>query len=155
LPLPSSDLTIEYRLTVDEYLSKRVEFGNFRVVGFARISDTNETFASEQTLELQQPSLDISFDGNLELFEEKDSHINVSFTNPLNVTLTDCRLTLKDELLFELHDEALSDVAAYQKVRLEVPIQPQSSGNSTLIAVVNCEQLYDVHGSVSYFVNAR
>lgn len=72
--------------------------------------------------------------------------------NPLDQSLTNCRLLLKDGLICEHKEIRLNEIKAHSFLEHNEEFIPHTNGQSLLIALLDCDQLHDVRGHLEFIV---
>ena len=82
----------------------------------------------------------------------KFAKVSLSFTNPLDVPLTNCKISLECSGTIWPTEEKVHDVAPKAGFFHTITVRPRkptaSSGPKTFIAVFSSEELVDVNGSL-------
>ena len=137
--------TLSVDVTPDEYMAKVVDMCIMKNYVLVSVSETGQTWSSEDDFVLEKPNLDVQVDENPEV--GKVFKIQVSFTNPLNIELTKCNFNVEAPGVIRPHEITFRSIKPKEKVDADIPLIPRNSGKSTLMVVFNALELFDVAGT--------
>ena len=140
-------------LTVDptEYMDRLVDYCMVKVYAVIRVKETNQLFSEEDDFSLTKPALKIEPVGRIQ--SGRMSRIRLSFLNPLQVRLTECRITLECPGVFAPLSEKVEDVRGAKMFSHEALVVPRTAKNSTIVACFTSREMIDVHGSAKLEFN--
>lgn len=148
---------VEVMLHPEDYGSKLNDSSfifEFTVLG--DVQGFNQTFMETKYIILQAPILTLVFEDRFsEVNNNPDSRVvcSVSFTNPLNLDLTNGVLTVEGRGLLPPTSYSVGTVAAGGSVMLQqIEINAWKAGTYQLIAELDTDQMTDIIGSISVTV---
>lgn len=127
------------------------EIGGLKLSTFTRLNETDSSTFNEYNIELEKPELEI-FSKNKLFYLTKKNKVILRMQNPLDQSLTNCRLLLKDGLMCEHKEIKLENINALSRFEHEEEFVPHGHGKSLLIALVDCDQLHDIRGHFEFTV---
>ncbi|XP_015109544.1 hemocyte protein-glutamine gamma-glutamyltransferase [Diachasma alloeum] len=143
--------SLQLRCTVEEYLDKLVEYANMKLYAIAVVQETNQTWADEDDFQVIKPTIKVEIEGDPVVGQP--STITLSFTNPLNLYLTECVFNYAGPGLSKNKTIKFRDVGPLEDVRVEHQLVPQKAGQQKIIATFTSRQLVDVTGAVAVDVD--
>ncbi|XP_046739313.1 hemocyte protein-glutamine gamma-glutamyltransferase-like [Diprion similis] len=144
---PGGTEQLKLTVTVDDYLDKLVEYAIMKLYAIATVKETRQTWAEEDDFQVLKPTITIKIQDELSV--GKPAAISLSFTNPLQKTLTECKFNYAGPGLARNKTLMFRDVAPGELVHVEHQLIPQKAGKQTIIATFTSKQLVDVTGSQS------
>ncbi|XP_012266223.1 hemocyte protein-glutamine gamma-glutamyltransferase-like [Athalia rosae] len=144
---PGGTEQLKLTVKVDDYLEKLVEYSIMKLYAIATVKETNQTWAEEDDFQVLKPPITVKIDG--ELIVGKPAAISLSFTNPLNRILTQCKFNYAGPGLTRNKTLPFRDVGPNELVRVEHQFEPQKAGKQQIIATFTSKQLVDVTGSAT------
>ncbi|XP_077293635.1 hemocyte protein-glutamine gamma-glutamyltransferase-like [Arctopsyche grandis] len=145
---PKSDENVNLQITSDEYIPKLVEYCNMKIYAICTVLETNQTWAGEDDFQVLKPSIEIKLNDDLEV--GKQSIASLSFKNPLEKVLTDCKFHVAGPGLVKRNlIIPHNDVAPHALLWADAPINPTSVGSMKLIVTFSSKELLDVTGSAA------
>ncbi|KAK7079820.1 hypothetical protein SK128_021525 [Halocaridina rubra] len=143
-PKQSQDIALTVQYT--EYWKKLVEQCMMKIYAICRVQETGQTWTDEDDFQVEKPKLTI------EAPNEADTknlcEITFSFTNPLDLPLTQCHLSADGAGLMRPRAINLKkEVPAKGKFTHTIKIQPRIHGERKLIATFNSKELFDINGT--------
>jgi len=115
---------------------------------WARVQQTNQCWVASEDFRLRKPHLTAK--GPSEAVKGEEFEVQASFTNPLDVALTQCSVAvdgLARELVFPQ-----KNVPAKGTFTCTLPITAYKVGQKELIMVFSSKQLDDINASKRVFV---
>lgn len=140
-----------YTINEKDYINKLPEIGNLKLSTFTSLNETDNSVYNEYTIELDKPELNINAKNKL-FYLTKKNKVALKMHNPLDRSLTNCRLFLKDGLMCEHKEIQIDEIKAFANFEHEEEFIPHGHGKSLLIALLDCDQLHDIRGSLEFIV---
>lgn len=143
-PKQSQDvaLTVQY----NEYWKKMVEQCMIKIYAICRVQETGQTFTDEDDFQVEKPKLAIQVPKDVQV--KKGCEVTLSFTNPLDMPLTECHLSVDGPGLMRPRAiDIEADVPAKGKFTHTMRFLPRIHGERKLIATFNSKELFDVGGT--------
>ncbi|XP_026739990.1 hemocyte protein-glutamine gamma-glutamyltransferase-like [Trichoplusia ni] len=132
----------------DDYLPKLVEYCNIKISAMAIVDETKQSWADDDDFQIIKPNIMIKF--NEDLIIGQPAVALLSFTNPLDRTLTGCEFRLTSSgITGRTLKYSPSDVAPLEPVSVEIPIQPSKLGKINFVATFKSVELKDINGAAS------
>lgn len=144
-------LTVQY----SEYWKKLVEHCMMKIYAICRVEETGQTWTDEDDFSVEKPRLEIQINTS-EVRVRNMCEATFSFTNPLDMPLTDCNLSIDGAGL--MRPRAINiknDVAPKAKFTHTIKFLPRVHGQRKIIATFNSKELFDVNGSKTLTVLKR
>jgi hypothetical protein len=138
--------TLALTVHPSDYMGRLVDYCMVKIYALIRIEETNQTWSEEDDFILDKPKLVAEPLGRLQT--GRLGRIKLSFVNPLDVELTNCRLTTEAPGTIREVREKLPDVGPKATFIHSVLVTPRKSGSTCLVASFSSEEMIDVHGSV-------
>ncbi|XP_050728969.1 hemocyte protein-glutamine gamma-glutamyltransferase-like [Eriocheir sinensis] len=136
-------MTVQY----SEYWAKLVEQCMMKIYSICRVEETGQTWTDEDDFNVEKPTLNIQMTDN-EVRVRKSCEATFSFTNPLDVPLTDCKLSVDGAGLMRPRAITIKqDVAPQAEFSHTIRFLPRIHGQRKIIATFNSKELFDVNGS--------
>jgi len=129
-----------------DYNDLLVDYCIVKITAVVRVHETNQFWSEEDDFTLTKPTLKVEAVGTLQA--GRMGRIRLSFINPLEVSLTRCRISLESPGAFHPIIEQVSDVRGRRSFEHEVLVNPRRAGVSTVVATFTSREMIDVHGSV-------
>ncbi|CAG5134110.1 unnamed protein product, partial [Candidula unifasciata] len=114
----------------------------------AQVKQTRQTFAKKEDFMLRKPHLIAK--APEEIAENEKFKLDVSFTNPLNVTLTLCSVTVDGIAARRIFKQ--ENVLPKGKFATTLVVEPDKTGHGDIIIIFNSKQLLDINTSIPIFV---
>ncbi|XP_005095513.2 protein-glutamine gamma-glutamyltransferase K [Aplysia californica] len=134
-----------------DYLEKLKDCCMLDVSVWASVKETNQCFVTKSDCRLKKPHLNVK--APKEAVKGKEFKVEISFTNPLDTTLTECQVTV-DGLARSLRFPQGS-VGANSTFVATLPITPAKLGLKEMIFCFSSKQLEDINASKRIFVRSR
>ncbi|XP_017761962.1 PREDICTED: hemocyte protein-glutamine gamma-glutamyltransferase-like, partial [Eufriesea mexicana] len=144
---PHASEQLRLRVTADDYLDKLVEYCNMKLYCICTVVETKQTWADEDDFQVLKPNIVIKIED--EPMVGRPSTISLSFKNPLQKTLTDCKFNYAGPGLTKNKTLSFRDVEPEEDVYVEHQLVPQRAGSQKIIATFTSKELVDVTGSTT------
>lgn len=128
-----------------DYMGRLVDYCMMKIYTLIKVKETNQTWSEEDDFVLEKPKLKITVLNRLQL--GRSGQIQVSFMNPLDVPLTQCRITLDGSGAFDEVKHQLGDIPAKGRCLHTLVVRPKKLGSGALVATFASEEMIDVYGS--------
>ncbi|KAG7166394.1 Hemocyte protein-glutamine gamma-glutamyltransferase-like 2 [Homarus americanus] len=125
---------------------KLVEQCMIKIYAISRVKETGQTWTDEDDFQVEKPKLEIQTSEDIQV--RKTCKATFSFTNPLDMPLTDCQLSVDGAGL--MRPKAIKidgEVAAKGKFSHTIQFLPRIHGERKIIASFNAKELFDVAGA--------
>ncbi|XP_029979588.1 coagulation factor XIII A chain-like [Sphaeramia orbicularis] len=143
--VPANDtMTMKFTVSADEYLPRLGSGSSLQVIVTGEIED--QTISNVQTINLQMPKLSMTVSGKPQV--NQDMEVTVSFQNPLKITLEGARLLVEGNGLLECKFHHYRTIEPDGQISVTESFSPRRPGPRTLVAVMVCDNLDEVRGSV-------
>ena len=117
-----------------------------KINAIVKANETNQTWTAEDDFIIENPKLMIKF-SNQPMIGKKTEAV-LSFTNPLDVSLTQCFIRLDVSTFIRAIKENVPDVPPRSEFSHTVQITPKKSGIKPCVAAFSSKEMVDVCGSV-------
>ncbi|XP_041375414.1 protein-glutamine gamma-glutamyltransferase K-like [Gigantopelta aegis] len=144
---------ITVKVDVDDYNDKLQDCCLMDITAFGRVDETKQIFTKTDELRLRKPHLTIKVSEHGKVGQRMK--VEISFVNPLPVTLTRCRLEVSGAGLQEPLIIKQGSVEAKKTFMTSVDLLPRKKGDRELIALFSSDQLDDINGSVTIHVQPK
>jgi len=147
---PNQQETVTLTLDSWDYEDKLVDMGFVKITLTGFVKETGQSYADEFDFRFNKPWLKIELD---ELKQGEESSGTFSFTNPLEVPLTDCFITM--EMSGTVRPRTIRivrEVRPRENFSYSHTFVPRKSGERRLVASFASRQLSDVIGQRSVVV---
>ncbi|KAK8383906.1 hypothetical protein O3P69_015979 [Scylla paramamosain] len=145
--------TQEVAMTVQfkEYWEKLVEHCMMKIYAICRVEETQQTWTDEDDFTVEKPRLNIQVTGEPRV--RNMCEVTMSFTNPLDVPLTNCHISMDGPGLMRPRSIDITDnVAPNQEFVYSTRFMPRIHGERKLIIAFNSKELFDITGSKTLVV---
>jgi len=142
---PDERETLSMEVTASDYMSRVVDMCLIKNNVLVTVAETDQTWTSEDDFVLDKPHLEIKVPDSPRI--GRVTKIEVNFTNPLDVDLTRCSLSLEAPGVLRTREANYPTIGPGEKVRAVIPIVPRARGKSTLVVIFNSKELTDITGS--------
>ncbi|KAK3085453.1 hypothetical protein FSP39_003584 [Pinctada imbricata] len=146
-------VSLEVVVTVDDYMGRLHDGCYISVVGVIFNNTTLQASLIERTIRLIKPDLKVEIvEDSIEV--NKDFYVIVSFTNPLNVPLTDCEIDIDAKGISIQDAKAMKPgkVGPRQEFSHQIKLKARNPGFRRLGAVFNAAEMYDIAGNTWLYV---
>ncbi|KAL8590514.1 hypothetical protein ACOMHN_010950 [Nucella lapillus] len=142
--------SVKVQVDPDVYHSKLKDCCMLSLSAMARVKETLQIYTKKDDTRLRKPHLNIKAPSSG--YKEKEIEVEVSFTNPLNKTLTDC--VLEVEGLSSVKTFSQKDVPPKGTFFTTITLKPKKKGKKELVAIFSSRELEDINGSHELLVQA-
>ncbi|KAL1426252.1 hypothetical protein MTO96_018309 [Rhipicephalus appendiculatus] len=149
---PQEEEVLSLTVQPEEYLDKLVDFAMVKIYVIANVKETRQTWSEEDDFTITKPKLDIQVDGPVKVGHP--FRLVMRFTNPLDVPLQDCTLSVEGPGVTSAHIVHLSNVAPRAEWVHRETFVPARPGPRNVMAVFNCRELFNIEGSAQTVVEA-
>ncbi|KAH6946248.1 hypothetical protein HPB50_012451 [Hyalomma asiaticum] len=147
---PQEEEVLSMTVKPEEYLDKLVDFAMVKIYVIANVNETRQTWSDEDDFTITKPKLNIQVDGPVKVGHP--FRLIMRFTNPLNVPLQDCTLSIEGPGVTSAHIVHLSNVAPRAEWVHRETLVPARPGPRNVMAVFNCQELFNIEGSAQTVV---
>ncbi|XP_052062412.1 hemocyte protein-glutamine gamma-glutamyltransferase-like isoform X2 [Mytilus californianus] len=147
-----SEKVISVKVTFNEYFPQLVEQCHMKMSCMCRVLETKHTYVHQDTFRLLKPDITIKAPATGKIGQLIKA--NVSFTNPIPCTLTNCSLTVEGPGLQEPNVLKQSIVASKQTFMATIEFLPRKAGVKELVVAFNSRELAMVEGSCEITISA-
>lgn len=144
---PKETKSLSLPVTADQYYHKLVEYGMVKLVALCNVKETSYSWADEDHFEFLKPRIKVEVLSKA--IWNKPLRLRFSFTNPLNLSLTDCLLTVDGPGLVRPNKIPIDKVGPKAEMVKEVDVRPTKEGDTTMVATFNSKELINLSGSSS------
>ncbi|BFZ19490.1 hypothetical protein BsWGS_22529 [Bradybaena similaris] len=137
-----------FEVTQDEYDGHLKDGCMLDVSAFAQVQETNQNFVMKKDYRLRKPHLTAKAPAKVN--EDEEFKVDVSFTNPLKTTLTNCSITVDGVAYLRKFPQA--NVPAGGTFEASLPVEPEKAGQGEIIVIFNSKQLEDINVAYPIFV---
>ncbi|XP_078688322.1 protein-glutamine gamma-glutamyltransferase K-like isoform X1 [Branchiostoma floridae x Branchiostoma belcheri] len=145
---PNGDGEVEGRIDADLYVPRLVDQGGVKFFLMGHVRETQQSFAGQHDFRLGVPDLVLKVSDKDRIINiGQEVHVNVSFKNPINTTLTKAAfyfegpgLTADDKVIHH------SDVGPKASASAVVKLKPKKKGKRKLMVSFTSKQLQQVCG---------
>jgi len=148
---PGEILLKNYTINEKAYENKLPEIGSLKVSTFTNLNETDSSSYNEYIVELEKPVLHV-YSKNKLFYLTKKNKIYLKMRNPLDRSLSNCRLLLKDGLMCEHKEVQINEIGPLANFEHEEEFIPHDHGKSLFIALLDCDQLHDIRGHFAFTV---
>jgi len=135
-----------------DYEDKLVDMAFLKTIFTGFVQETGQSYAEELDFRFNKPCLKIEVS---EMKESEECEAAFTFTNPLEVSLTDCFLTM--EMSSSVRPKTIqidNEILPHETFTIQNKFIPRTAGSHTLVACFSSRQLSDIIGHSSVIVNA-
>ncbi|KAK6174749.1 hypothetical protein SNE40_017970 [Patella caerulea] len=130
---------------VEDYRSKLKDMCMIKLTAIARVQETNQVLTLQKIFKLSKPSLTIKVPS---IIKQKQSFdVEVSFTNPLDESLTNCYLEVEGPGLQKRQTHPQRNVKPKQTLVTIIELTPRKLGERELVIIFNSDQLEDINAT--------
>ncbi|XP_078000941.1 protein-glutamine gamma-glutamyltransferase K-like isoform X2 [Glandiceps talaboti] len=104
--------------------------------------------ALQDEIMLQPPILKMTVADPSKLKRDEEFSVNISFTNPLPITLTECRFNLEGLRFQQSKIIQQGDIEAEADVKVSFNLTPKLAGRKVLVATLHTKELQGISGSL-------
>lgn len=146
---PSSSEILETVVTYDEYANKLMDHCGINLTCLLLVDKTHQPLHYSDSYELEKPDLLIKAPSKGKVNDTFD--VEVSFKNPLKVSLTSCVLRIEGPGITKGQDFRQKNVGPGETFLTSVKLTPRLKGTRTIHANFSCDQIMGIDGS--HFIN--
>lgn len=147
---PQEEEVLSLTVQPEEYLDKLVDYAMVKIYVIANVQETRQTWSEEDDFTITKPKLNIQVEGPVRV--NQPFRLVMRFTNPLNVPLQDCTLSVEGPGVTTAHIVHLSNVAPHADWVHRETFVPVRAGPRSIMAVFNCRELFNIEGSAQTVV---
>lgn len=137
--------------TAEDYMSSLTEFGGFVFFIMCIVSETKQTFSVQRDFVLKKPDLNIEVDGGVSV--GSPFSVTISFENPLDFPLTDCRFRVEGPGIEGHRLERYRQVKPNEKVSHRIRLTAKRAGYRSLNVTFASAEIKGVKGTKSIDIN--
>jgi len=144
---PNQTTVYTLDLKSQEYLVKMIDDGKLKIYAHAHVEETKQNWANSDFVEMDKPDLLVTM-MTPGAQVGRPLVVDVSFVNPLAVTLTDCKLMIEGPGVERTKIIQIRDVKPRDVLSEVVALRPRRGGIREVMATFSSKQLVGVNGSV-------
>jgi len=144
---PNETTVYTLDLKAQDYLDKLIDDGKLKIYAHATVEETKQNWANSDFVDLDKPDLIVTL-MTPGAQVGRPLVVDVSFINPLAVTLTDCKLMIEGPGVERTKTIQLRDVKPGDVVSEVVALRPRRGGIREVMATFSSKQLVGLNGSV-------
>ncbi|CAB3257332.1 unnamed protein product [Arctia plantaginis] len=145
---PNKKEQISIVVKADDYLPKLVEYCNMKISAMAIVDETKQSWADDDDFQIIKPNINIKF--NEDLILGQPAVAVLSFTNPLERTLTGCEFRVTSSgIAGRTLKLPVPEAGPLELIKAELPIQPNKEGKINFVATFKSVELKDINGAAS------
>lgn len=140
---------VEHRVNilVHDYLPYLVDYSMLKIYAVASVRETSQTWSEEDDFAVEKPPLTL-YVSHSPLTVGVPFNLGIEITNPLEIVLTNCKLTIEGtSLVNRVQTVAIPDINRKTKISHLVQLTPRKPGESNIVVTFQSKQLGDVYGS--------
>ncbi|XP_053204653.1 hemocyte protein-glutamine gamma-glutamyltransferase-like [Panonychus citri] len=141
-------------ILVADYLPYLVDYSMLKIYAVASVKETSQTWSEEDDFAVEKPPLALTVvSSGHGLTVGVPFNLAIEITNPLNVVLTSCKLTVEGtSLVNRVQTVAIPDINKKTKISHVVQLTPRRPGESNIVVTFQSKQLGDVYGSKTILI---
>ncbi|XP_069113004.1 hemocyte protein-glutamine gamma-glutamyltransferase-like isoform X3 [Argopecten irradians] len=143
---PGKVISMKLKVPFEEYFGHVKEGCHFNTYLIANVKETNQASTEKEVVVLDKPGLTLKAPATVTV--DKKFQVDVSFTNPLPISLTGIELSVSGAALKETKYKPLQLVEKKSTFMFQVDITPKKLGKRKYTLVFNSKELVDVSGVV-------
>lgn len=147
---PGESITLRVPVTVDDYMDKLAEQCEFDLCELFTVKETRQTSVKNINFRLVKPELTLKAPAEGEV--GKTFKVDVSFTNPLPVSLSCCELSIEGPGLQKPIVYKKRNVGSHATYTDQFEFTPAKKGNREIIVSFNAKEIEMVEGSCEMLV---
>ncbi|XP_047030665.1 hemocyte protein-glutamine gamma-glutamyltransferase-like [Helicoverpa zea] len=145
---PGKKEQISVLVKSDDYLPKLVEYCNMKISAMAIVDETKQSWADDDDFQVIKPNINIKFNDDLILNQPTTAFL--SFTNPLEKSLTGCEFRVTSSgITGRTLRFPVNDGAPLEPITAELPVQPNKIGKINFVATFKSNELKDISGAAT------
>lgn len=142
---PGSNELIEIIVKYEEYASKLMDHCGINLTGMLLVDTTNQPLYYNKSYGLEKPDLQIKAPNKGKTGESFD--VEVSFKNPLKISLTSCVLRVEGPGLSKGQDLRQKNIGPGETFLTLIQLTPRLPGSRTIHLNFTCDQIAGIDGS--------
>ncbi|KAK5646601.1 hypothetical protein RI129_005065 [Pyrocoelia pectoralis] len=147
---PGQKDLIKLHVKFSDYINKLVDHSLVKIYAIANVKETKQSWCEEDDFVLTKPTIKIDVKEKGSLGE--DIKATFSFTNPIDVKLTNCKYTVEGHGLIRPKTVDFRDVNGKETVTFTETLTPTLAKQRTLVASFSSKEMQGVQGSTSITV---
>eukprot|EP00095_Tigriopus_kingsejongensis_P000537 maker-scaffold356_size197960-snap-gene-0.33 protein:Tk00537 transcript:maker-scaffold356_size197960-snap-gene-0.33-mRNA-1 annotation:"hypothetical protein TcasGA2_TC013507" len=147
---PRQKDTLVLTVYPDEYMGRLVDYCMMKIYTMIKVKETNQTWSEEDDFVLEKPKLKLRVANRFQM--GRSGQVQITLTNPLEVPLTKCKMTLDGSGAFDEVKNSLADISPKMSITHSIMLKPKKMGGGTLVATFASEEMIDVYGSCKFEV---
>lgn len=144
---PNQTTVYTLDLKAQDYLPKIIDDGKLKIYAHATVEESQQSWSGSDFVEMDKPELIVTL-MTPGAAVGRPLVVDVSFINPLAVTLTDCKLMIEGPGVERTKVLQLRDVKPNNVFSEVVALRPRRGGIREVMATFSSKQLMGVDGSV-------
>ncbi|KAK6174754.1 hypothetical protein SNE40_017972 [Patella caerulea] len=142
---PEKSMEKTMRITFDEYRLKLKDMCMLKLSAMVKVQDTKQVFTTQKVIKLSKPSLTIKIP--TEIKKGKSFDVEISFTNPLDESLTNCFLEVEGPGLQKRQQHRLGNIDPRKVFETKFEMTPRKLGERELVIIFYSDQLEDINAT--------
>ncbi|CAI9556366.1 unnamed protein product [Staurois parvus] len=134
---------IPFKIPYSKYIQRLLDDKVVEVTALCKWDDTGKVLIS-QVITLKTPSLNIKVLGDAVI--NNPLSVEVTFTNPLNENLSDCKVLAEGSGLIKQQIEKKISLKPKEKTTVTIEFKPYMTGSKQLNIVVDCNKTVTIEG---------
>lgn len=144
---PDEEKTVELSVPGKDYQSKLNPEASLELCAAFTVQHTKQHFVARKAFTLEKPPLQISVPDSVKSGVDEEG--TVTFTNPLNITLTNASVHVEGSAVMATVHEFPKPIKAQEKVSCVFTVRGRRSGTRQVMATFSSDQLCGVDGACS------
>ncbi|XP_050294065.1 hemocyte protein-glutamine gamma-glutamyltransferase-like [Anthonomus grandis grandis] len=145
--LPGARETFKVTVQPEDYLDKLVEQGLIKIYALATVDETKQTWSEEDDFTMTLPTVTINLPEVVGVNEACD--VQFSFTNPLNMPLTQCTYTIEGPGLQMPKSHKYRTVMPQETVTLQHTFKAKKAGERNIVISFTSSEIRNINASKS------
>lgn len=134
--------TIRIHVTPDEYISKMVDHGLFKIYAIASVKETKQTWSEEDDFSMILPKISISFPDAIKVGESCEA--TFSFQEPLRIPLTECSYTIEGPGLQKSKTVKYRDINHHEDITFTETFTAKKAGSRRIVISFTSKQIQNI-----------
>ncbi|RWS29498.1 hemocyte protein-glutamine gamma-glutamyltransferase-like protein [Leptotrombidium deliense] len=134
-----------YTVKPEDYLPKLLELSLLKITTFFKISLSDTILHDVRSFHITNPPLDLSVNGHIAV--EVPFQLQVNFANPLQIKLSDCKLTFEGKSYGPLSVK-IEDIESNAELNYAQTIKLDRPGTENFLVNLHCDQLSNILGKI-------
>lgn len=144
---PNQTTVYTLDLKSQDYLNKMIDDGKLKIYAHATVEETKQNWASSDFVDMDKPDLLVTL-MTPGAQVGRPLVVDVSFLNPLAVTLTECKLMIEGPGVERTKIIQIRDVKPNNVLSEVIALRPRRGGIREVMATFSSKELVGVNGSV-------